>query len=152
MLESDGKWQKMSVTEREKIVKVYSPTCTQNLSNTLLDGGSKAEKMWLEGKLEDSLASVEAQALRVSGDITALVRAVSKDVGEGIKVYAKGSSTKFRAWLEKHLPLSGLTSECGRTPRRRRRSRRTTIARLSFRFSKRFSCSTARTSSRTTCS
>jgi hypothetical protein len=102
MLESDGTWQKMSVTEREKITKVYSTTCTRHLSNTFLDGGSKAEQKWLGGKLEDSLASAEAQALRVSSDITALVRAVSKDVGEGIKVYAKGSSTKFRAWLEKH--------------------------------------------------
>ena len=91
MFESDGTWQMMSVTERKKIAKVYSTTCTRHLSNTFLDGGSKAEQNWLGGKLEDSLASAEAQALRVSSDITALVRAVSKDVGEGIKVHAKGS-------------------------------------------------------------
>ena len=102
MLEADGTWQKMSATEREKITKVYQTTCTRHLSNTFLDGGAKAEQKWLAGKLEASLASAEAQALRVSPDVTALVRAVSKDVGEGIKVYAKGSATKFRAWLEKH--------------------------------------------------
>ena len=102
MLKADGTWQRMSITEREKITKVYQTTRTRHLSNTFLDGGAKAEQKWLAGKLEVSLSSAEVQALRGSPDVTALVRAVSKDVGEGIKVYAKGSATKFRAWLKKH--------------------------------------------------
>ena len=102
LLEADGSWPNMSADERAEVVKVYQTTCSRHLSNTFIDGGAKAEQQWLGGKLEEDLAAPDAKALRLSADVTALVRAVSKDVGEGIKLYAKGSGSKFRAWLEKH--------------------------------------------------
>ena len=102
LLTADGSWQRLDLAQREAATRVYTTTCSRHLSNTFLDGGARAEQTWLSAALDASLATDGAKALRLSADVTALVRAVSKDVGEGIKIYAKGSGAKFRSWLEKH--------------------------------------------------
>ena len=77
----------------------------RHLINTFIDGGEKCEKAWLEPKLKESLAK-KPNALRLSADVTALLRALAKGVGEGIALYAKGEGAKnFRPWLKKQPHL-----------------------------------------------
>ena len=78
----------------------------RHLINTFIDGGEKCEKAWLEPKLKESLAK-KPNALRLSADVTALLRALAKGVGEGIALYAKGEGAKnFRPWLKKQQHLA----------------------------------------------
>ena len=73
----------------------------RHLCNTFLDGGSAAEKMWLEPLLAASLATAPAH-LRLSAEIDKLAHACAKGLGEGVHLYGKGEGAKnYRPYLEK---------------------------------------------------
>ena len=75
-------------------------TCMRHLVNTFLDGGETAEKSWLEPILAPSLDDAPGR-LRLSADVTKMLHALAKCLGEGIGLYGKGDGAKnFRPWLE----------------------------------------------------
>ena len=78
----------------------------RHLCNTFLDGGEKGEKEWLSPLLADDLARAPA-VLRVSADLTKMLHALAKCLGEGIGLYGKGEGAKgFRPWLEENHKLA----------------------------------------------
>ena len=76
----------------------------RHLSNTFIDGGVKQEKAWLTSLIEGDLEAAQAN-LRLSGDVSKLIHALAKGLGEGIELYGKGDGRKaFRPWLkDNHL-------------------------------------------------
>ena len=74
----------------------------RHLVNTFLDGGESAEKKWLEPLLAASIKDAPFR-LRLSHDVTKLLHALAKCLGEGIGLYGRGEgASKFRPWLEKN--------------------------------------------------
>ena len=74
----------------------------RHLCNTFIDGGEKAEKEWLDPLLKEDIAAIPP-VLRVSADVTKMLHALAKCLGEGIELYGKGEGAKgFRPWLEEH--------------------------------------------------
>ena len=72
----------------------------RHLVNTFLDGGESAEKKWLAPLLGDSIKDSDFR-LRLSNDVTKMLHALAKCLGEGIGLYGKGEGAKhFRPWLE----------------------------------------------------
>ena len=55
----------------------------RHLANTFLDGGESAEKKWLEPLLAASIKDAPSR-LRLSHDVTKLLHALAKSLGEGI--------------------------------------------------------------------
>ena len=91
----------LSPEDKEAFV-LWAADCFRHLFNTYLDGGCAEMNNFVHNEWEDEL-NLHNKVLRLTLDLTKIMFALAKELGEGVGTYGLGEGVKkFRPFLEKH--------------------------------------------------